>query len=127
MRQRRNKFEIGVDIVRIDRIREILSSKDRPRFLKRCFSEEESLEGSRLKQSAEYFAGRYALKEALIKLVSGRQSIALSEISCTGRGKKPVLSISGKSSSKFKGYEISFSISHDGDYAIAVAIGRRIR
>jgi|GEM_PF-205396 holo-[acyl-carrier protein] synthase len=127
MSHRRSKFEIGVDIVSIDRIREILNSKYKKRFLARCFSRGERIEGSRLKRSAEYFAGRYALKEALIKLVSGRKGIRLSEISCTGRGKRPRLEFSGKTSMRFRGFEISFSISHDRDYAIAVAIGRRTR
>ncbi len=127
MKRKSPELKIGVDIVFIPRIRKILNSKQRDLFLKRCFSKDEIREFLSMKKRVDYLAGRFALKESLIKISGSRDGIKLNEISCTYLNKTPVLSFTGKTSTIFKKYDISFSISHDNEYAFVVAIGRRKR
>ncbi len=124
----RNSFVIGVDIVYVPRINEIICSKEKNSFLKRCFSQKEIDEFLKKRgRGAEYLAGRFALKEALVKIAGNRKGIKFSEICCLSSGKRPSLSFYGETKGVFRKYEISFSISHDNEYAFAVAIGRRKR
>ena len=127
MKWKRPDFKIGVDIVYIPRVREILNSEQSESFLNRCFSKDEIKESLKKKKKEEYLAGRFALKESLIKLLGNREGIQFSEISCIYASKIPTLSFYGYTSKIFKYYEIFFSISHDNEYAFAVAIGRRKR
>ncbi len=126
MIKRKNKTDIriGVDIVFIPRIREILNSTDGRLFIKRCFDTSEISESRKRKKREEFLAGRFALKEALIKLNGERNGIRFSEIKVSNKRGRPVVSYSGKTEKILGRYDISCSISHDGDYAIAVAIGR---
>lgn len=128
MKRKENDFNIGVDIVYIPRIRDIINSKEKNRFLKRCFSTKEVKEFLRKRQNGiQYLAGRFALKEALVKIIGKRSGIRFSEISCQSTNGVPTLNFTGKTLAIFKKYKISFSISHDNEYAIAIAIGRRVK
>lgn len=125
MRKRKNSSDlrIGVDIVDIRRIKKILDSDEKEAFVKRCFSESEISESKQKREIAEYLAGRFALKEALVKINGGRSGIRFSEITATGDYGRAVIKYTGGTKRVLNRYNISFSISHDGDYAVAVAIG----
>lgn len=58
---------IGMDIVEIDRIQAMVDRQ--PRFINRILTEQEGIRFSKLKGNRryEYFAGRYAAKEAFSK------------------------------------------------------------
>ncbi|MCX7958286.1 MAG: holo-ACP synthase [Deltaproteobacteria bacterium] len=128
MKIRENDFSIGADVVFIPRITGILCSKERDTFLRRCFSEKEIKCFLDKKTGGDKFlAGRFALKEALVKITGNRRGIRFSEICCPSSKGKPVLKFLGKTMSVFSRYDISFSISHDNEYAFAVVIGRRKR
>ena len=66
----KNKFSIGVDIVSIERIRDILTSSRRNRFLSKIFSSKEIDDASSRHSEAQFFAGRFAAKEAFKKASS---------------------------------------------------------
>jgi len=57
---------IGLDIIEIDRIREVYRRHDR-RFTERVYTEEERARIAKLKDPAPYLAGRWAVKEAVLK------------------------------------------------------------
>ncbi|MCX7943781.1 MAG: holo-ACP synthase [Deltaproteobacteria bacterium] len=122
------ELKTGIDIVYIPRITKILNSKEKDLFLKRCFANDEIEEFFRRKRrGAEFLAGRFALKESLLKILDDRRGVRLSEISCLSRGGRPVLKFRGKTMSAFKNYNLAISISHDNEYAIAVVFARRKR
>ena len=59
-------YGVGTDIVNIDRVKKILS-KNRDGFVKRVLSEHEQALFANKADSAEYFAKRFAAKEAFAK------------------------------------------------------------
>lgn len=126
MKRKKSRFDlkVGVDIIYIPRIKEILDSDEREAFVNRCFAESEISESKQKRNLAEYLSGRFALKEALVKINGDRNGIRFSEIMVDSKRGRPILKYSGTTKKIFAKYDISFSISHDKDYAIAVAIGR---
>lgn len=118
-------IKIGVDIVYVPRIKKILNSDEKLPFIKRVLSKAELKEFLRYKRGEFYLAGRFALKESLIKLIGERKNVKFSEISCIKKNGRPELNFSGKTKLVFAKYDISFSITHDNEYALAVAIGRK--
>ena len=119
-------FGIGSDIVDIRRIKKsILQNK---KFTSRVFSKKEIALANKKKNVYNYFAKRYAAKEAFSKSLGTGISNGLkfSEIEVlNNKNGKPIMQIKGKSHSlvlKFlrkKNYNIFLSISDEKDYAIA--------
>ncbi|MCS7083384.1 MAG: holo-ACP synthase [Aquificaceae bacterium] len=109
---------VGVDIVYVPRFRKAIE-KHGERFLKRVFSDEE-LRLCFLRANPDVcLAGRWACKEAVFKAFYAHNGtkLRLRDIEITkGPEGEPVLRIKGREE-----YRIKVSISHDGDYAIAVA------
>ena len=57
----------GVDLVEVERIMQMIDAHGE-RFLERCFTQRERLAaGADARRRAEYFAGRFAAKEAVLK------------------------------------------------------------
>jgi len=99
---------IGVDIVKISRIKNIDALK------RKILSKEElSLFLSSLRKK-EFIAGRFAAKEAFLKANhKGLGDIPLNEIEVLyNKDNSPFI--------RYKKKKYDVSISHDGDYAIAV-------
>ena len=114
-----NKLSIGVDIVSIERIRDILISPRRNRFLARVFSSKEIEEALSKYSEAQFFAGRFAAKEAFKKASSNNSfipsiSFKSIEIFNNKSGKPEIKAPNCKN--------IDLSISHDGNYAIAFCV-----
>ncbi len=120
-------YGIGTDIVEIRRIREILA-KHKESFLARVFTKSELKEGELRKNSAAFFAGRWAAKEAFSKAlgtgIGEKCSWTDIEISNKKQG-NPVCHISGdaqKTAEEMGIVKIHISISHEQEYACSTVI-----
>ncbi len=117
----------GIDIVKIERIKSILV-KNSSGFYRRIFTQGE-IEYIRNKDE-KTVAGLYAAKEAISKLVGtgiGQLSFKDIEIYHEDRG-KPRVKILCKLGNMLKALdidEVDLSISHEDEYAIAIAVGTK--
>ncbi len=107
-------MRVGIDIVSVDRIRDVVR-KWGDRFLLRVFSQKE-LDIAKERRGSlfyQYLAGRFAVKEAIIKTLD--ESVPLKEISVSReRSGRPVV--------LFPKGDFEVSISHTKEYAVAVCI-----
>ena len=110
-----DEFDVGIDLVKIDRFKKIPFDKNES-FYKKNFSEEEIEYCLRFQEPYKHFAGKFAIKEATIKAIN--KKIELLEIKTYHDKSKPKVSIINE--------EIDFkvSVSHDGDYAIAIVFSK---
>lgn len=118
-------IQTGVDLVKMARI-EAMLNKYGERLMTRLFS---SAEQASVRSGVSYYAGRFAAKEAIAKAIGcgiWRHGVTFTDIeilrAASGR---PVVRLHGRARERFAaigGKEISVSISHDGDYAMAFAV-----
>lgn len=102
---------IGIDLVSVQRIANV---KQRTMFVDRVLTKQEQEHFYRFNnknRQNEWLAGRFALKEAIIKVID--EFISMSEIEVQVSNKKLFF--------LYQGDTIHCSLSHDQDYAIAVA------
>ena len=123
---------IGVDLVENRRIKLLLNNK---KFLKRIFTKNEIKFSKKIKNKANYFAKRYAAKEAFSKsLGTGiRSDLDFKKIEILNdKMNKPYYSNSRLIKNiiykrfKIKRYNLLLSISDEKDYSIAFAILQKI-
>ena len=122
----------GVDIVENNRIKKSLKLKG---FLKRVFTKNEISKLKKLKNKINYFAKRFAAKEAFVKAIGEgfRDNINFNDININNDKKgKPLINISNnikkiiKKKFKLKKYKIFLSLSDEKKHSIAyVIINRR--
>ena len=119
---------IGTDIVEIERIRSMIE-RHGDHFLQRCYTSVEIEYAMQHRDSAVRFAGRWAAKEAVVKVLGTGfvQGITFHDVENialhTGQ---PTVKLSGEASriaSERKIAEILITISHAREYATATAIG----
>jgi holo-[acyl-carrier protein] synthase len=118
--------ELGIDIVRVERIRAALE-RFGPRFSKRVLTESEQ---RYVRGRPETMAGRWAAKEAVSKVLGlGVRGIGWRDIEVerlpTGQ---PAVRLHGRAAARAGqlGMErIALSITHESDYAVAIAFGVR--
>jgi holo-[acyl-carrier protein] synthase len=118
---------IGIDIVSISRIARLIERYGE-RFLRKIFTTTEISEGTARLPSAQYFAGRFAAREAFFKALGtgwGR-GISLKEIhiAATDTG-RPTISFSDRIAQVCAARGIArshLSITHEGDTAQAIVI-----
>lgn len=118
--------ELGIDIIRVDRIRAALG-RFGSRFSNRVLTPSER---RYVRDRPETFAGRWAAKEAVSKVLGlGVRGIGWREIEIermpTGQ---PSVRLHGRAAARAEqlGMErIAVSISHESDYAVAIAFGIR--
>ncbi len=109
---------IGIDITEIGRIKKILERQ--PRFPERILTENELQRFEQLKgqRKVEYFAGRFAAKEAFSKANGTGIGKALSfldiEIAVDQQGKPCIIAPIARG--------VHLSISHSKEYAIAQVV-----
>ncbi|MED3994635.1 MULTISPECIES: holo-ACP synthase [Bacillaceae] len=116
--------EIGIDLVDVVRIRD-LYERWGIRPLQMIFTDEElDLTKSRTQDfNWNSLAGRYALKEAVIKALPSNEILNLKDIEILkGKRKEPIINLKGKAAHSFPDVKWKCSISHDGNLAIAVAM-----
>jgi len=111
---------IGIDIIEVSRFRK-KQYEENKNFYKKIFVKSEINYCLKFKNSAERFAGKFALKEALIKSID--KKIRFSEIETSHLKSKPIVRIK-KSREK---YNFIASLSHENDFAVAVVISERIK
>jgi holo-[acyl-carrier protein] synthase len=118
---------IGIDIVHIPRIAQSIE-RFGDRFLQRIYHPEEIAFSQKRKKNAEFLAGCFAVKEALLKALSdfpGR-GVSWADIYITHAPTgQPILHYAGKIRElcEEKGVQRSFvSITHDGDLAVAQVV-----
>ena len=123
---------IGVDLVENRRIKLLLNNK---KFLKRIFTKNEIKFSKKIKNKTNYFAKRYAAKEAFSKsLGTGiRLDLDFKKIEILNdKMNKPYYSNSRLIKNiiykrfKIKKYNLFLSISDEKDYSIAFAILQKI-
>ena len=111
---------IGIDIIEVSRFRK-KKYEENKNFYKKIFVKSEINYCLKFKNSAERFAGKFALKEALIKSID--KKIRFSEIETSHLKSKPIVRIK-KSREK---YNFIASLSHENDFAVAVVISEIIK
>jgi len=119
----------GIDIVETARVAKMLEDHDE-RFLKRCFTEgEQAYCASNPVRQAEHYAGRFAAKEAILKVLGTGWSNGIAwtdaEVVREVSG-KPTVRLHGRCAEVAADLGITdwhLSISHSGNYATASAIG----
>ena len=118
---------IGIDIVDIARIQALLD-RHGERFLRRVYTEGETSYAMRGANRAERLAGRFAVKEALMKaLGTGKsQGILWRDVETVrGRSGKPEVRLHGQAMRWMTlrgGVAVHVSIAHDGGKAVAFVI-----
>ncbi len=118
-------MKIGVDIVEVQRIRAIIDRYEK-RFLEKVFTATEQQYCSRAVNKYERYAGRFAAKEALRKALqpfTDAHYLPFTHIEILpDELGVPVPVIQADISFTHAYTEISLSISHEKEYAVAFAI-----
>lgn len=111
----------GVDLVEIKRIEKSLEN---PRFLEKYFGNDEKEELERKKYKSESVAACFAAKEAFSKVVkTGLSGFNFCEVQLLHEESgAPYLFLTGKAKELAKGLEISVSISHTDELAMAFVV-----
>ena len=124
---------IGVDIVNNKRIKSSIKSK---KFIIRTFSRNEILKSDKITNKTNYFAKRFAAKEALAKAIGigFRKGLNFKDIQVlNNKLGKPDYKVTQKlknlikKNKKIKNFHLFLSISDEKDYSIAFAIIQKIQ
>ena len=118
--------ELGIDIIKVDRIRQTLK-RFGPRFSRRVLTPSEQ---RYVRDRPETMAGRWAAKEAVSKVLGlGVRGIGWRDIEIerlpTGQ---PAVHLHGRAAQRAEQLgmgRVAVSISHESDYAVAIAFGIR--
>jgi holo-[acyl-carrier protein] synthase len=118
--------ELGVDIIKVDRIAETIA-RFGARFANRVLTEREQ---RYVRQRPETFAGRWAAKEAVSKVLGlGVRGVGWKDIEVerlpTGQ---PSIVLHGRAARRAEQLgmgRIAVSITHEAEYAVAIAFGIR--
>ena len=108
-------FGVGIDLVKIDRFKKIPFDQNES-FYRKNFSKEEIEYCLRFEEPYKHFAGKFAIKEATIKAIN--KKIGLLQIKTYHEESKPKVSIINEE------MDFKVSVSHDGDYAIAIVFSK---
>ena len=102
---------IGCDIVKNDR----LKNKEE-NFINLVLSKDEIIiYNSKIgKQKTQFLAGRFCAKEAIIKALPPKDTLAMAKINIYYKDEKPMCIIND--------YKIHLSISHEDEYSVAYVI-----
>jgi len=118
-------YGIGIDIVKIDRMRDVVR-KWGERFLKRVFTASEITYCFKKREPYLSLAVRFAAKEALVKAVGSAFTVSLTDIEVMNlESGKPYIKVNGKLREIFNGESIKkahLSLSHEHDYGVACVV-----
>ena len=118
----------GIDLVECRRIDRVLRDH-RERFLERVLTEAERARAGEFKDPLPYIAGRWAAKEAILKMIGTgwRGGIAWTDMEVLpDRLGRPVVTLTGETArlaGKLGLSRVLLSITHTSDHASASAIG----
>lgn len=119
---------VGIDIVEIERFRKILSKKSAQSFLKKIAHPSEMKQANQSKFKPQYWASRFAAKEAASKALGTGfgKSFSPSEFAVLNeKNGKPIVSLHGKLEKHLKKLKVDYihiSLSHESNSAIAIVI-----
>lgn len=117
----------GIDLVDFPRL-EAMIGRHGERFLDRIFTPKEQSDAESLKNRIEKLAGRFAAKEAVLKLMGTgwRGKIAWTDIEITNNSMgQPEVELRGevkKIAAKARIEQVTLSITHTANFAIASAV-----
>jgi holo-[acyl-carrier protein] synthase len=117
----------GIDLVDFPRIEQMIQRHER-RFIDRVFTPAEQQYAESNKNKSEKLAGRFAAKEAVLKLLGTgwRGKIAWTDIEVVNNpAGRPIVTLSGeveKLARQMHIKDISISITHTGNFAICSAV-----
>jgi holo-[acyl-carrier protein] synthase len=117
----------GIDLVDFPRIEQMIE-RHGERFLGRVFTAAEQAYARSHRNAVETYAGRFAAKEAILKLVGTgwRGKIAWTDIEVTNNAAgQPQVTLSGEVkeiAGRMRIGQISISITHTANFAIASAV-----
>ncbi len=121
----------GIDIVEIDRVEDIIKKYDQL-FIERIFTESEIAYCQNKAKPSQHFAGRFAVKEAVLKVLGVGWGKGIRwkdiEINIDYQYGIPTIRLYNKAKERAKSIgidDIHISISHTGNIAVAQAIGER--
>ena len=119
---------IGVDVIQNKRIKSLINNKN---FINRTFGQNEVKLSKKISDKTNYFAKRFAAKEAFVKAIGEgfRNDINFVDIDIINNKKgKPSINISNKIKKflkkkfRIKKYKIFLSLSDEKKYSIAYVI-----
>ncbi len=113
-------LRIGIDIIEVSRFRRKKYEENR-NFYKKIFVKSEINYCLKFKNSAERFAGKFAIKEAVIKSIP--EKIGLHDIEIVYVNRKPRIRLKN---SLRKKYDFVASVSHEKEFAIGIVIAEKI-
>ena len=111
-------FGIGIDVIDINRFRDI-PYKEKITFYEKIFNKKEIEYCLQFNDPYPHFAGKFAVKEAVIKSINKNESLL--NIITNHINKKPTVIISEKNEYKFL-----VSISHEKNYATGLVIAEKL-
>jgi len=117
----------GIDLVDFPRIEDMITRHEE-RFLDRIFTKTEQAYADSKKNRVEKYAGRFAAKEAVLKLIGTgwRGKIAWTDIEIVNTSSgQPQVNLDGevkRVAEKLGITQISISITHTANFAIASAV-----
>ena len=117
----------GIDLVDFPRIEEMINRHEE-RFINRIFTKTEQAYADSKKNRVEKYAGRFAAKEAILKLIGTgwRGKIAWTDIEVINSSSgQPQVNLDGEVkviAQKLGITQISISITHTANFAIASAV-----
>lgn len=118
-------YGVGIDLVKIERMREVVEKWGR-RFLERVFTESEISYCYEKKNPYLSLAVRFAAKEALIKALGSTRPVSLTDIEVINtEGGKPFLKVNGRLKDFLKERSIKkvhLSLSHEHEYGVACIV-----
>ena len=109
-------FGIGTDIIDIMRFK-VKPLKTNQKFYKKIFSDSEIKYCQKFRSSYEHFAGKFAIKESVIK--EKKKKISFLDISTSHSKCKPKILLNNELNRK---YRFLVSVSHEKNYAISFVI-----
>jgi holo-[acyl-carrier protein] synthase len=117
----------GIDLVDLERIEQMLE-KHGDHFLNRVFTAREQADAAGMKNRIERLSGRFAAKEAVMKLVGTgwRDGVAWTDIEVVNSPLgQPVVNLSGKVKELIETMglgPVALSITHTANFAMASAV-----
>ena len=110
-------IRVGIDLVKIKRFTNIPFQENKS-FYEKNFSKDEIEYCLKFNEPYKHFAGKFALKEATKKAIEIK--LKMTEIITSHIESKPIVTIPSKE------HHLEASISHDGNYAVAIVISKKI-
>ena len=117
----------GIDLVDFGRIEQMME-RHSERFLDRVFTPREQADAAKVKNNIEKLAGRFAAKEAVMKLIGTgwRDGVAWTDIEVVNNPLgQPVVTLSGKVKELADALRlgpVTLSITHTANFAMASAV-----